>query len=720
MNIVRILSSAFALFVLVLFLTLSVGSSYVRTKSNDLPSVSSVLNYKPELYSNINNSLNEKITTLGSTRRKYVEYNLIPPVMINAIISAEDKNFWGHNGYDPIAIIKATITNILYRQGKRSIGGSTITQQVVKNLVLSDAFSIERKVKEALLSVEIEKLTTKEKILEIYLNDIYLGNGVYGIGEASEVYFGKKISDINLPEAAFLAGVPKAPSRYSVSYEAAVERRSYVLKQMLENGYINEERFNWANSYELPIPINKSSSDKSDYSHYVGTSIDDLVKYFDLNEFRTNSYDITLALQPNIQEIAVQSLRSSLLEYMYRQEDFLGPIIGVNLLNLDKYSTANFSIGKVVSSDILQDIKTLQNYKISSKSLKWVEKSYNLEIDDYVYFLRNDSEVDIVQLPNVQGAVVVMDSKTGFVYSLSGAFDENTSDFNRATMAKRQPGSLLKPFVYALALENGWTPASPVLDSSIAYNMSDDEVWRPKDHGNTDRGFTTLRSGLEYSRNTVTLRLFEDIGFNAFNALMKQLNIYSTPSTELSVILGTKEVDLLKLVSAYSVFANPKGTKLDPIFVKKVTKDDFEWINPSIDKNIKNNIPTFDLITNYQIRSMLNGVTQYGTAWQTFDGFEHETFGKTGTSNSAKDTWYIGFNENVIIGAYVGLDNPEPLGKGETGGKTAAPIVKSIFEKLPDALMKNNYKFPDGAKIVEIDPDTGVPTKGGFPEIFRR
>jgi penicillin-binding protein 1A len=718
-NFTYILSSIFSLIIIFCFLAVAIGSSLIRKSSDDLPSLEQAINYQPPLISKIFDISNETLLyQFGEQQREYVKYKKIPPKVINGFIAAEDKNFWSHSGYDPSAILKALVRNLQNVNDGKVIGGSTITQQVIKNTVLTNQRTIERKIKEAILSVQLEDEIPKEKILEIYLNDIYMGDGVYGISSASKHYFNKPLEYLSVHEIAFLAGLPKAPSRYSNNKDEALQRREYVLNQMMQNNFITDEEFNYFNSKQLPekfesLDLNDNTN-KGFIPYYISSLNNELNSISGLEDegIRVVSFQDT-----KMQEYLENSLKSFLEKYMIENERWK-PVKNSE----ENVKLHNWEIGTLIinNSDIL--IKTSNNnlLNIFEKHKKWIRSSIenlnNLK-NKKSFFIENDGIAYIKQVPNIQGAMVAMNPKNGNVFAISGGYSNIFSEFNRAEAALRQPGSLLKPFIYATALELGWKPSSPILDSSISFKDTySEETWRPNDHNESDRGFITLRSGLEYSRNSVTLRLFEDIGIERFRDTASKLNLYKDIPNELSIALGSKEVSLLNIASAYTALAS-NGIPKKPRFIKSIYKDNDVLWNQD---NFEQKEPIYDEITLTQVRSMLKGVTEYGTAWRTFEDFPYDIYGKTGTTNEAKDTWFVGFSENILVGAYVGYDTPKPLGRGQTGGKTAAPIVKDFLSKIPRKYLMSNYRFPKDAEIIEINPDTGVPTPGGFPEIFRK
>jgi penicillin-binding protein 1A len=581
----------------------------------------------------------------------------------------------------------------------------------VKNLVLSSEQSLERKIREALLAMELERQLGKEEILTRYLNEIYLGRGAYGVASAAEVYFGKEAGQLSLAEAALLAGLPKAPSKYGSNGEAARERMRYVLDRMLAEGMIDDaqraEALASAGQFLENGPEDAPAGRWQ--SHYGQAAIAELRRQGQDAGLETDGHIVTLALDPVVQDALETALRDGLMDYDRRRDRWRGPLSS----DPGVAPVPSWMAARIVDHAGSLHARTADGLlPLAGEDVAWARQGARpLSEGMTVWVEPEDGRARLRQVPQVQGAAVAMDPKTGEVLGLVGAFSEKVDHFDRATRAQRQPGSSLKPFIYAMALESGWSPTSPILDAEVAFDGGrPGEIWRPGDHGFSDRGYVTLRSGLEYSRNTVTLRLFQSLGLGEVAQMMQELGLYAAPKRNASLALGSQETSLLDVVSAYSVFAG-NGIQVEPTFLK--TKPG-ERVAPMF-----GNEP-FDAVTRTQIRSMLQGVAEYGTAWRAFEGAGYTMHGKTGTSNDAKDAWFIGFTGQLIVGVHVGFDEPEGLGKGEGGGATAAPIVRATFDALPETWRASNYPFPAGAEMIEIDPDTGLPAEGGFVEIVRR
>lgn len=677
------------------------GLAYLREQSGTLPSLAPVLDYRPELHSTVVDRTGRDLFIVGEERRAPAAYEELPLHLIQAFVAAEDQNFFSHGGVDPKAILRAAAANL--RDDAITSGASTITQQLVKNLVLSSEQSLERKAREALLAVALEGRLSKEEILGRYLNEIYLGRGAYGVASAAEVYFGKTVSDLSLAEAAILAGLPKAPSKYGATPEAARLRMLYVLDRMLNEGYITEADREAAAGMAVQL-LTQSDAGAAPgrwRSHYAQAALDELRRAGRDEGLATDGREISLALDPVVQAALEKAMREGLLRHERKHEPWRGPIA-------DTQSPP--PVPGWIMAKVMEDGQGLldgngRSYDLDKVSLDWAGRS--LRAGMVVWVEPDGNEAGLRQLPEVQGAAVALDPRTGEVLAMTGAFSETVDHFDRATRAMRQPGSALKPFIYAMALESGWSPTSPILDVEVAYEGgAPNEIWRPGDHGFSDKGYITLRSGLEYSRNTVTLRLFQSLGMDEVLETMRALGLYAAPQRNASLALGSQEVNLLDLTAAYTVFAGDGGLRAPTFLLADTTPAP---VAP----------PPFDAITRTQIRSMLAGVTEYGTAWRAFENADYTVHGKTGTANDAKDAWFIGFTGRLLVGVHVGHDEPKPLGTGEGGGSTAAPIVRALFDALPEEYRISDYVMPAGIEVLEIDPDTGVPHEGGFPELVR-
>ncbi len=744
-----VLTSSFILLSAILIL------SILWTYSNDLPDYKFLKNYKPPVSSKVYSGNGDLVADFSQEKRVFVPYNSIPKNVINAFLSAEDKNFFKHPGVDAKGVIRAVINNISnILSSKRLEGASTITQQVAKNFLLTNEVSLNRKIKEAILAFRIERALSKERILELYLNQIYLGSGAYGVAAASLEYFDKSIKDLNYSEAALLAALPKAPSRYNPYRDPDVAkfRRNLVLKNLLENNYLTLEWYEKLTNEEIILKKNKKIY-LEDAQYFIEDVRKSVIETLSYDKVYKQGFNINTPIDLNLQTIATKSLRDGLIAYDKRK-GWRGALTN-KIYNsewkkdLEKYKLENsinwkLAIVKKINK-FSAEIETEDNIEgvIEYQSISWTKKEFNklLKTGDIIY-VKNFKEniFNLQQLPKVNGGIVVMDPFTGRVLALSGGFSFKKSEFNRATQAKRQPGSAFKPFVYALALENNFTPTSLVLDAPLVLDQGDDlKMWKPENYGKKFYGPSTLRVGLEKSRNLMTVRIAQNLGVQKIVDFSKALKIYDNPEELLSISLGSAETTLLKLTSAYSVFVNG-GKLVEPILIDRIqdsegntifNNDKRKCINCDQISYLTNDYPEiknnytqiFSPETAFQMTSILEGVVKRGTAKKLKD-LNLNIAGKTGTTNKNTDTWFIGFTSNVLVGVYVGSDNPTPLGKYETGSKTALPIFKSF---ISDSINKNDarpFKAAKGTVMMVVDPLTGQKakfnSKNTIIEVFKK
>ena len=729
--------------------------SVLWTYSNDLPDYKFLKNYKPPVSSKVYSGNGDLVADFSQEKRVFVPFNSIPKNVINAFLSAEDKNFFKHPGVDAKGVIRAVINNISnILSSKRLEGASTITQQVAKNFLLTNEVSLNRKIKEAILAFRIERALSKERILELYLNQIYLGSGAYGVAAASLEYFDKSIKDLNYSEAALLAALPKAPSRYNPYRDPDIAkfRRNLVLKNLLDNNYLTSEWYEKLTKEEIILKKNKKIylEDAQYFIEHVRKSVIETLSY---DKVYKQGFNINTPIDLNLQTIATKSLRDGLIAYDKRK-GWRGPLTN-KIYNsewkkdLEKYKLENsinwkLAIVKKINK-FSAEIETEDNIEgvIEYQSISWTKKEFNklLKPGDIIYVKNLKENIfNLQQLPKVNGGIVVMDPFTGRVLALSGGFSFKQSEFNRATQAKRQPGSAFKPFVYALALENNFTPTSLVLDAPLVLDQGDDlKMWKPENYGKKFYGPSTLRVGLEKSRNLMTVRIAQNLGVEKIVDFSKALKIYDNPEELLSISLGSAETTLLKLTSAYSVFVNG-GKLVEPILIDRIqdsegntifNNDKRKCVNcdqisylTSDYPEIKNNyMQIFSPETAFQMTSILEGVVQRGTAKKLKD-LNLNIAGKTGTTNKNTDTWFIGFTSNVLVGVYVGSDNPTPLGKYETGSKTALPIFKSFISDSVNKYDARPFKAAKGTVMMVVDPLTGQKakfnSKNTIIEVFKK
>ncbi len=710
--------------------------------SNKIPDYKFLKNYKPPVSSKVYSGDGVLVADFSKEKRIFVPYSSIPKNVIFSFLSAEDKNFFSHPGVDAKGVMRAIINNIHnVMTSKRLEGASTITQQVAKNFLLTNEVSINRKIKEAILAFRIERALSKERIIELYLNQIYLGSGAYGVAAASLEYFDKSIKELNYEEAALLAALPKAPSKYNPyrNIELAKFRRNLVLKNVFENKFIDEKTYKRLKASEIKLKKKKKVflEDTQYYIEDVRKSIIDRLTY---EKVYKQGFNINTPISLELQKIATESLRKGLIEYDKRK-GWRGPIANkdynadwakeFNKFNLEKSIGWNISIVTRVNK-FSADIETQDGLTgvIEYRDITWTKKEFDelLKPGDVIYTNHiNDNKFSLMQIPKINGGIVVMDPYTGRVFALSGGFSFRNSEFNRASQALRQPGSAFKPFVYALALENKYTPSSLILDAPLVLDQGSDlKMWKPENYGKKFYGPSTLRVGLEKSRNLMTVRIAQSLGVDSIIKFSKNLGIYENPEELLSISLGSTETTLLKLTSAYSSFVNG-GKLVEPILIDRIqdsegntiiNNDKRSCINcdqisftseeyPKINDNYKQ---VFSPQTAYQITSLLEGVIQRGTG-KKLSKLQLNLAGKTGTTNENTDAWFIGFTSNLVIGVYVGMDNPSPLGKFETGSKTALPIFENFVKKAIKKSDARPFKVSEGITMMVVDSISGQKAK---------
>ncbi len=723
------------------FIVLLIGFTVISILwiySNKLPDYKFLTNYKPSVSSKLYSGDGNLVIDFSSEKRIFIPFNAIPKKIIHAFLSAEDKNFFKHPGVDAKGVVRAFYNNIFnILSSKRLEGASTITQQVAKNFLLSNEVSIDRKIKEAILAFRIERALSKERILELYLNQIYLGEGSYGIASASLKYFDKPINDLNYSEAALLAALPKAPSKYNPykNIELAKYRRNLVIKNLYENLYINEiELKKLLNSN---IILNKRKIIYLEESRYYVEEVrKSIVEKYGFDKVYKQGFNIKTPLDLNLQKIATESLREGLISYD-RRRGWRGPITNINYSKDWFKKLDNLKLEKSIGWEIAI-IKKLNKYfanietqnekkgKINYSEISWTKKEFSqlFKIGDVVYVKKKKNKnYYLMQLPLANGGVVVIDPFNGRVKAISGGFSFKKSEFNRATQASRQPGSAFKPFIYALALENNFRPNSLILDAPIVLDQGKDlKLWKPENYGKKFYGLSTLRTGIEKSRNLMTVRIAQQLGLKKITNLTKKLNIYDNPEELMSISLGSAETTLLKLTSAYCVFVNG-GKLINPVIIDRIQDSQGNTIYNSEKRvceqcnnisYLSNKFPilenNFEQIfspqTAYQMTSMLEGVIERGTG-KGLKNINLDLAGKTGTTNKNTDTWFIGFTSNLVVGVYIGYDVPKSLGKFETGAKTAMPVFKSFIE---NAITKKNarpFKVSKDIKMMVVDANTG-------------
>ncbi|MBD1138593.1 PBP1A family penicillin-binding protein [Pelagibacterales bacterium SAG-MED41] len=712
--------------------------------SIDLPDYKKLSNYQPPISSRVYSEDSKLIAEYALEKRLFVPFESVPDKIINAFLSAEDKNFFTHPGVDAKGVLRAIIKNLKnISQNKRLEGASTITQQVAKNFLLTSEVSMKRKIKEAILAFRIERAYTKERILELYLNQIYLGRGTYGVAAASLEYFDKSIKELNYPEAALLAALPKAPSKYNpYKYpKIAKFRRDLVLKNLEENKFISKKDFKEFKNSKLKLKRRKIEivNEANSYTEEVRRTVKDI---YGFKKLYSQGLSISTPLKINYQIQALKSLRKGIENYD-RRRGWRGSITNtiknknwkkiISRYKLDP--TLNWNLAEIISlnnEEISFKIINKKNFfgTLVYKNLKWsIPKKKSIKdihkIGDIIFVKKENNFWLLKQYPKVNGGIVVLDPFNGDVLALVGGFNFKSSEFNRVTQAKRQPGSAFKPIVYAAALEKGFAPNSIILDAPFVESQGVGlKNWKPENYGKKFYGPSTFRKGIEYSRNLMTVRIAKILGLEEILQLSKKLNIYDEIPELLSVSLGAAETTLINLTSAYAPFANG-GKKIEPKLISRIQDrrgktifyeknrsclgcDKFlseqETKYPKIENNFEKVISEE---TAYQMTSILQGAVKRGTA-KKLKSLNVPLAGKTGTTNDNYDAWFIGFSSNLVIGVYIGYDNPKTLGKFETGSKAALPIFRDFVEK---ALFKEDFQefeIPENIYLTSLNYDTGL------------
>ncbi|MAV82762.1 MAG: penicillin-binding protein [Pelagibacteraceae bacterium] len=717
MKIFFIIFKSFFVLAILAFSLISIVLWNIQSK---LPN-SNISEYFPNEITKIYDTNNDLLYHVGNKDRFYLEYDQIPKEMVWAILSAEDKNFFQHQGFDIEGIIRSiyiNIENILFNKSSNYVGASTITQQLVKNILLSNEQTLIRKLKELILSIRIEKEYSKEYILELYLNEIYFGRRSYGIATASSNYFNKSVYDLNIEEFAFLAALPKGPNNYEPkkNYNRAIDRRNYVLKKMHENNFITLDIYNKS----ISKPILHTSYDVKKYKKTYNTDLI-LNEIKNLNKNKENAYYIQSTINPKIQKISEKALLDSLGLFEKKYRKWEGSF-KEELKEINTDYLSNWIEGKVVNKNknkIILKVKDKEidlNLDINKYGIEKKSPLFFLEEGDFVYLSLIDNNYHLMQPLKINGSLVVLNPFNGNILSLVGGVSYSESNFNRATQALRQPGSSVKPFLYALGLsKNKFLPNTLILDSEISLSQGPNlPLWIPKNYTNKSYGQMSFRRALETSNNLVTLKVGLDLGLNEINSFFNKISLYENNNEEIySLILGSIEQNLLTLTQNYSIFVNG-GYKIQPKIIKKIVNDKGVVVDNSNLINCKhcefeNNARSFrtpvvknnrerviDELTSFQILNILIGAVQNGTGKKLKD-ISYPIAGKTGTTNDSKDLWFFGLTPDLVVGVYVGYDNPKKIGYKETGSSVALPIFQNFitnYLKLENVDLEGKFQIP--------------------------
>jgi penicillin-binding protein 1A len=767
---IRLIGYFFGIGVMLALVAAAGVAMYLSGLTKDLPDYEVLANYEPPVTTRVHASDGALMAEFARERRLYLPIQAVPDRVKAAFLSAEDKNFYHHLGVDISGLARAVVTNLQnFGSGRRPVGASTITQQVAKNFLLTSDQTYERKIREMILAFRIEQAYSKDRILELYLNEINFGLGAYGIAGAALTYFDKSVNELTVADAAYLAALPKAPSNYHPfrHTDRAIERRNWVIDQMVQNGYVERAEGDKAKGEPLGVTPRRRGNYLFAGEYFTEEVRREIMARYGEKALYEGGLSVRTSLDPKLQLIARKSLQHGLLKFDrlrgYRGPkdkvdisgdwgEALGKVKGLDdvpewrLAVVLESSKSGLSIGLQPKREIsgaleskreegtvaAEDMSWAMRHLVNGKRVKASSPAEVLQPGDVVYVEKkdgSDTAYELRQSPEVSGGMVAMDPHTGRVLAMVGGFSFAESEFNRATQAYRQPGSSFKPIVYAAALDIGYTPASVIMDGPITINDGT-TVWSPKNYDGKAAGPSTLRMGIERSRNLMTVRLANDMGMKTVAEYAERFGVYDKMSPMIAMSLGSGETTVMRMVSAYSVMANG-GRQIKPSLIdriqdrygKTVFKHDergcegcvaTDWTGQAEPELIDNAEQVLDPMTAYQITSMMEGVVSRGTA-VTVSELGRPMAGKTGTTNDEKDAWFIGYTPNLVVGLYMGYDKPQGLGKGSTGGGLAAPIFKEFMGQALKDTPIVDFQVPDGMKLIAINRKTGMAAAEGAP-----
>ncbi|HEY2532798.1 MAG TPA: penicillin-binding protein 1A [Xanthobacteraceae bacterium] len=740
--------------------------------SKDLPDYSQLKDYEPPVMTRVHAADGSLLAEYAKERRLYLPIQAIPKLVTNAFIAAEDKNFYQHPGIDIYGIMRAGMLYVEnYGSNRHPQGASTITQQVAKNFLLNNQVSFERKIKEALLALKIERTYSKDKILELYINEIYLGFGAYGVAAASLLYFDKSVHELSIAQAAYLAALPKGPNNYNPfrRHDEAVARRNYVIDRMVEDGFITAAAGDKAKKEPLEVTGRPTSPHIFAADYFSEEVRRYLLESYGEKELYEGGLSVRTTLDPKLQMLARNTMVNGLVNFDESQ-GYRGPITkidvsgdwGIKLADVkslsdidpwrmavvlevsDQVAHIGLQPGRDLGGNVVKErevgVVPLEGVRwakpASGPSRAIVRVSQVLAPGDVIYVepMEAKGQYRLRQVPEISGAMVVMDPHTGRVLAMVGGFSFDQSQFNRATQALRQPGSSFKPIVYAAALDNGYTPSTILMDAPIEIDMGQGGIWKPENYGGKFFGPSTLRFGLEQSRNVMTVRLAQDIGMPLIAEYAKRFGVYDELPPYLSYALGAGETTVMRMVTAYSMFDNG-GRRVIPTLIDRIQDryghtiyrhdqrqcigcDAQSWHNQPEPTLIDRREQVIDPMTAYQITSLMEGVVQRGTATVVRE-VGKPIAGKTGTTNDEKDVWFIGYSPDIVCGVYMGYDKPRHIGRLATGGHLAAPIVKDFLKEALADKPPIPFRVPPGIKLVLVDAKTGMRPPPGDPRVIR-
>ncbi len=729
----------------------------------DLPDYRQLADYEPPVMSRVYAGDGRLIEEYAIEGRVFVPFSAIPKRVVNAFLSAEDKTFYSHPGLDFFGIARAVVTNVTAQfNDRRMVGASTITQQVAKNFLLSNEYSFDRKIKEAILALRIEQAFDKDHILELYLNEIYLGFGSYGVAAAAMNYFNKSLDELSLSEAAYLAGLPKAPNNYHPIRlpKAAKERRDYVLARMVDDGHITVGDTREAEKERIVVR-QRQETEYVDGGEYFAEEVRRrLIDQFGADALYRGGLAVRTSLDPILQAIADRVLRAGLMEYD-RRHGWRGPLarmpvgagwserlksftpppgtlakwqVAVVRRLADNKATIVFSDGSAGSIP-LSELKWGREWRPEQKRGPSISRVDQVLLEGDIVFVEavtknGDGEpypagtYGLRQVPEVGGALVALDPHTGRVLATTGGFSYEISEFNRATQAFRQPGSSFKPFVYLSALDNGYTPSTLVLDAPFVMDQGPGlPKWKPKNYSGEYYGVSTLRAGIEKSQNLMTVRLAQAVGMKTVGEYVKRFGIADELPNNLAAAIGSQETTLLRLTAAYAMLVNG-GKEIAPTLIDRVQDrtgetivrtdvrectacGDDRWMGLEPPELPDPREQLTDPASAFQMVSILQGAVERGTG-RRVRAVGKPLAGKTGTSNDSLDTWFLGFSPDLVVGVFVGFDEPRTLGSNETGSTVAAPIFRDFMIDALASEPATPFRIPQGIVLVRVDPESGL------------
>ena len=742
------------------------------TYGQGLPDYGQLADYEPPVVTRVHGGDGRLLAEYATERRVFVPINAMPKRIIKAFLSAEDKNFYSHPGVDFVSLASAMLDNVRnLGTSRRPRGASTITQQVAKNFLLTNEVSIERKAIEAILAFRIERTLSKDRILELYLNEIYLGFGSYGVAAAALNYFDKSLDNLTIDEAAFLAALPKAPNNYHPirRREAAVTRRNWVIGQMARNGFIAATQAAEAKSVPLSVKP-RSATEFVQAAYYTEEVRRDLMERFGEKGVYGGGLSVRTTLDPRLQRIADQSLRAGLMLYD-RRHGWRGPVNNIPVVAgwgdalhdlgrpegmLDTWRLALVVVVKRGQAQIgfadgslgtipLSELRWARAWKKDQRLGDKVKSAGDVLARGDVIFVEPVSKNDegdpypantygLRQIPDVGGAMVAMDPHTGRVLAMTGGWNYELFEFNRATQARRQPGSAFKPFVYLAALDQGFTPATRILDAPFVIDQGGGlGKWKPANYTKKFYGPSAMRLGIEKSRNLMTVRLAQTIGMDKVTEYARRFGIVDTMPPRLSMSLGAGETTLMRLVTGYAMLVNG-GKRVTPSLIDRVQDRNgvtvfrhderpcegcgvAAWSNTPVPKIPDQREQVADPTSAYQMVRMLEGVVRRGTGRRIAE-LGKPLGGKTGTTNDNVDTWFIGFAPDLAVGAFVGFDKPRTLGRRDTGSNVAVPLFKSFMAEALKDQPEIPFRAPPGIMHVRINPETGTLARPGDKNVI--